>query len=56
MENVQKYDDAEVKAALTKCEQSITEERKGDHRKAYELLQEAVDVFKTQLELAPKSK
>lgn len=56
MDTSEKYDDSVVKEALKKCEQSIKEERKGDNRKAYELLQEAVEVFKTQLELAPKKK
>jgi len=49
-------DEVKVKGALIKCQQSIMEERKGEFRTAYELLQEAVETLKEQLEVAPPKK
>ena len=48
------YSQAKVKEALAKCEESIKQERKGELRSAFELLQSAVLVFEEQLEVASK--
>lgn len=46
-------DGDKVKQALKQCQESINEEKRGNMREAYELLQTAVATIKEQIEFAP---
>jgi hypothetical protein len=56
MQQEMEMNEQDVKKALQKCHRSIIEERKGELRAAYELLQEGVAILKEQLKVAPPKK